>query len=50
MKKRLIAMPSGECRIGGERTTLDNAIDVFCVETLKAVKNGTEEIPEVAFD
>ena len=50
MKKRFIAIPSDYCRLDGKRMMIDTAIDLFTLETLKALKNGKKSIPEVSFE
>lgn len=49
MKKKFISLPATECHLDGNRMNMDNAIEIFALETLKAVKKGKETIPEVTF-
>ena len=48
LKKQFIALPYRSVVLDGKTTTLEEAIDVFTVKTLEAVKQGKSDIPEVA--
>ena len=50
LKKLLIAIPNKYCLIDGKRMQVDMAAEIFVLETIKAVEQGKEVIPEVRFD
>lgn len=47
-RKQLIALPMEECFLDGKRMTLDTAVELFALDTLRAVKDGKESLPEVS--
>lgn len=49
MRKKLIALTEQECRLDGKSMTLEYALEMFCIDTLKAVRDGRDYLMEVSF-
>lgn len=47
LRKKLIALTDGTCRLDGKQQTVENAIEGYTLNVLNAVKNGIDQLMEV---